>query len=64
MKVGEKNKPDITLSTGKIIRHTLAANGSTNADPAMTRAEHEEYIRDFITGPIAILSDTKGGNHA
>ena len=35
--------PDITLSTGKVIRHTYAANGSQNADPAMTKPEIAEY---------------------
>lgn len=35
--------PDVTLSTGKVIHHTYARNGSQDAMPEMTAVESSEY---------------------
>ena len=36
-------RPDVQLSTGKIITHSYDPNGSQIAWPAMTKAESAEY---------------------
>lgn len=49
----ETCKPNITLSTGRVVRHTRMANGATDAsivgeNPEMTPAEWEEYCAVLV----------------
>lgn len=47
MNATEISKPDIILSTGRVVRHTRMANGAHNADMAdggdMSESEWEDY---------------------
>lgn len=46
--------PNIKLSSGKLITHTYAENGSQNADPYMSNTEMMEYnaIRESIAKAV------------
>ena len=40
---------NIALSTGKIITHSIMANGAKSAEPEMSESEWEEYC-SIVTG--------------